>query len=134
VYAASRLIYRHGTRADGLLRDHGSDESATLVCHTEPVTEAELRHAIRHEHVHDLSDLRRRVRLAAGPCQGLDCAAHAASILGEERGWSPAQIQDELRRFRASLWQHKAEALSAESWAQEELHASIAGWGLRAGG
>ncbi|MHB8573421.1 MAG: glycerol-3-phosphate dehydrogenase/oxidase [Candidatus Dormibacteria bacterium] len=131
--AASRLVYRHGTRAAQVLAS-AAEGARVLVCRTEPVTEAEIRHAARHEWVRDLSDLERRTRLAHGACQGLECAGWAASILGEELGWSASQVADETERFRRAAWERKVPGLTEASWAQEELNRAAWAPGLVAGG
>ena len=66
---------------------HILDEGGTsrILCRCEPVTEAELVYATRHEQVRTLADAFRRVGIAAGPCAGAACILRAAEVVGAER-------------------------------------------------
>jgi glycerol-3-phosphate dehydrogenase len=68
--------YRHGERAREIL---AADNPETgLICECEMVTAQEVKYALRHLHVTDIVDLRRRTRIGMGPCQGLLCAYRCA--------------------------------------------------------
>lgn len=118
---ANRLVSRHGARSAALLRDADPAERAAVLCECEPVTVAELRHSIRHEHVERLEDLYRRVRWSGGGCQGMRCCWEAARVLGEERGHSPGRIEEEVRDFLEARWQDRPTLMSGVGLAQEEL-------------
>jgi glycerol-3-phosphate dehydrogenase len=116
--AAIKLQSRHGSNADKVM-----DEGATsrLVCRCEPLTEAELIHAARHEQVRSLADAFRRVGLAAGPCAGAACVLRAAEVVGRELDWSASQRFDAVREFFRGAWLGRAPVLGHAGWAQEEM-------------
>jgi glycerol-3-phosphate dehydrogenase len=104
-HAATRLISRHGARAEAVLGDGGPRATVT-VCRTEPVLAGEIRYAVKVEGARTLQDVARRTNLALGPCGGVECALAAAVIAGESLGWSPAEVRaqaaDLLRARRKS--------------------------------
>jgi glycerol-3-phosphate dehydrogenase len=116
--AAVRLQTRQGCRAPRVFE--GRPERG-LVCRCEPVTVAELRHAVRSEQVRTLADAFRRVGLAAGPCAGALCVERAAEVVGRELGWSPGQRVQAAQEFRAGLWLGRAPVLDRWGWAEQEL-------------
>jgi glycerol-3-phosphate dehydrogenase len=119
---ASRLVYRHGARAAEILRLVREDPRLGLVlCRSEGILAAEVVHCVRHEKVRRLQDLRRRVRLAAGACGGLDCARVAAQLAGRELGWSPDQVRAELSDLLDVGWRERRPVLAGATVVQEEL-------------
>jgi glycerol-3-phosphate dehydrogenase len=116
--AAMRLQTRHGSNAGAVLQER---RSGRMICRCEPITEAELVHATRHEQVRSLADAFRRVGLAAGPCAGAACVIRAAGVIGTELGWSPAQRVDAAREFVRGAWLGRAPILTHSGWAQEEM-------------
>lgn len=116
--AVVKLQSRHGSNAEKVL-DEGT--TSRLLCRCEPVTEAELVYAARHEQVHSLADAFRRVGIAAGPCAGAACIIRSAEVLGRELGWSASQRFDAARDFVRGAWLGRAPVLSHSGWAQEEL-------------
>jgi glycerol-3-phosphate dehydrogenase len=116
--AAIKLQSRHGSNAAKVL-----DETRTsrLVCRCEPITEAELAFAARHEQVRTLVDAFRRVGFAAGPCAGAGCVLRAAEVIGRELGWSASQKFEAAREFVKGAWLGRAPVLGQIGWAQEEL-------------
>jgi glycerol-3-phosphate dehydrogenase len=120
-YALNRLAYRHGSRAPDILEAHGQDRELTAVCLCEPVLEAEIRWVIREEGARSLDDIRRRTRLAMGPCQGTRCIARAAEILQEELGLEHAEALAQMLDLLQERHRGKAPALAGASLAQEEL-------------
>ena len=91
------------------------------MCTCEPVIEAEIRYAIRNEFPHSLNDLRRRLRLGTGPCQGTFCTFKAAAILAEELELNGEDYQLEIMDFLAERWKGKRPPMRGEQLAQEEL-------------
>lgn len=91
-YAAARLISRHGSRAEPMLAD-GGKRGAVTVCTSEPVLACEVRYAVKVEGARTLHDVARRTNLAYGPCGGSECALAAAVIVGDELGWSAAEVR-----------------------------------------
>ena len=116
--AVVKLQSRHGSNAEKVL-----DEGATsrILCRCEPVTEAELTYAARHEQVLTLADAFRRVGVAGGPCAGAACILRSAEVLGRELGWSASQRFDAAREFVRGAWLGRAPVLGNAGWAQEEL-------------
>jgi len=126
--AVIKLQGRHGSNAEkvldeGAARGQGAQStmSSRILCRCEPVTEAELIYAARHEQVHTLADAFRRVGVAAGPCAGAGCILRAAEVVGRELGWSAMQRFDAAREFARGAWLGRAPVLPHAGWAQEEL-------------
>jgi glycerol-3-phosphate dehydrogenase len=125
--AATRLAFRHGTRARSVL-EAGDDAHARgrrIVCACEPVLDAELRHVARAEGLRKLSDCTLRVRLGVGACQGAGCAATAAGVLAEELGWDAARAVREVAEFAASRWRAVAPVLAGAQVGAMELHRHV---------
>jgi glycerol-3-phosphate dehydrogenase len=116
--AAMKLQTRHGSNAAAVLSE---SHDGRMVCRCEPITEAELVYATRHEQVRTLADAFRRVGLAAGPCAGAACVLRAAGVIGNELGWSASQRFDAAREFVRGAWLGRAPVLGHSGWAQEEL-------------
>jgi glycerol-3-phosphate dehydrogenase len=116
--AVVKLQSRHGSNAEKVLDEGGASR---ILCRCEPVTEAELVYAARHEQVRTLADAFRRVGIAAGPCAGAACILRAAEVVGRELGWSAAQRFDAAREFVQGAWLGRAPVLPHSGWAQEEL-------------
>ena len=114
-----KLQSRHGCRAESILDD---DRAGRVVCRCEPMLEAELAYAARHEQVRSMPDAFRRVGLAAGPCAGSACIVRASEIVGRELGWSTSQRMDAARDFIRGTWVGRAPVLDQAGWAQEELN------------
>ena len=125
-HTVERMRARRGTETTKILeltRDH--PEWKTTICTCEPVIEAELRYAIRETFPQTLNDLRRRVRLGTGPCQGTFCTFKAATILAEELELSGEDFQLEIIDFLAERWKGKRQSIRGEQIAQEELAQGI---------
>lgn len=113
-----KLQSRHGSNAAKVL-DAG--RTSRIVCRCEPITEAELVHAARHEQVRTLADAFRRVALAGGPCAGAACVLRASEVIGRELDWSASQRFEAAREFVRGEWLGRAPVLGQIGWAQEEL-------------
>ncbi len=116
--AVVKLQGRHGSNAEKVL-DEGRTQR--ILCRCEPVTEAELIYATRHEQVRTLADAFRRVGIAAGPCAGAACIIRAAEVVGRELDWSASQKLDAARDFVRGAWLGRAPVLAHSGWVQEEL-------------
>jgi glycerol-3-phosphate dehydrogenase len=113
--------------------DHGSHRLAAplarverevaygeLLCECELVTTAQVREAVA-AGVEELEDLRRRLRVGFGPCQGAFCVWRAAGVLCEERGDAePAGhpltgltrfLEERWRGQHATIWGDQARQL-----------------------
>lgn len=122
-HTAARLVCRHGARAEQVLEESSPyPYRISHVCECEPVTEAEIRYAIRHTFARTLDDLRRRVRLGTGPCQGFHCTSIAAGILGDERSESALQTHRQVLDFLEERWKGRVACLTGAQLRQEELH------------
>lgn len=119
---ANRLVGRHGDRAADLLRQADRGERHAVLCECEPVTVAELRHAVRHEAVGRLEDLYRRVRWSGGACLGMRCCWEAAQVMGQERGWTQRRVEDEVHDFLDARWRDRPAVMNGPALAQEELY------------
>ena len=125
-HTVERMRARRGTETAKILnltRDH--PEWKTTICICEPVIEAELRYAIRETFPQTLNDLRRRVRLGTGPCQGTFCTFKAATILAEELELSGEDFQLDILDYLAERWKGKRQSIRGEQIAQEELAQGI---------
>jgi glycerol-3-phosphate dehydrogenase len=116
--AAIKVQSRHGANAARVLDE---SKSSRIVCRCEPLAEAELTYAARHEQVRSLADAFRRVGLAGGPCVGAACVMRASEVVGRELGWSASQRFDAVREFVDEAWLGRAPVLGHAGWAQEEL-------------
>ena len=118
---ALALVWRRlGSLIHEVSRDAGPDDVAPI-CRAEALTPAEIRWAIRVEGCRTLEDLRRHAHLAAGGCDGLDCAVPAAHHAAELLGWTPAQTRLELASFLDRRWAERRPVLTGANLAQEEL-------------
>ncbi|HUY74087.1 MAG TPA: glycerol-3-phosphate dehydrogenase/oxidase [Candidatus Dormibacteraeota bacterium] len=116
--AAVKLQTRHGSNAGKVLEEGGTGR---LLCRCEPITEAELTFATRHEQVRSLADAFRRVGLAGGPCAGAACVMRAGEVIGHELGWSASQRFEAVREFVQGSWLGRAPVLGHAGWVQEEM-------------
>jgi glycerol-3-phosphate dehydrogenase len=124
--AAHRLVYRYGGRAYEVLELTREKSSfRNMICSCDPVTEAELRFAVRFEGARTLEDLKRRTRATLGPCQGMRCFLGAAQVLGEELGLKPKQIWEQVRLSQEKRWKEKVPVLRGIGVQQEELMAQL---------
>lgn len=89
-----------------------SGRYAQLLCECENVPYASVDRCVDDAGIRSLNDLRRRLRVGFGPCQGTFCGARLASLVAEAGG----QGHDELERF----------------WAERIKGASLTGWGANA--
>jgi glycerol-3-phosphate dehydrogenase len=122
LHTLERMRQRRGTQMREILEmTKERPEWKTTICACEPVLEAELRYAIKEEFPHTLNDLRRRVRLGTGPCQGTLCTYKAAAILADELGLEGEDFLVDILDFRSERWKGIRPVLRGEQLAQEEL-------------
>jgi glycerol-3-phosphate dehydrogenase len=122
MHALERLRVRRGTETIKILemtKEH--PEWKTTICTCEPIIEAEIRYSIRNEFPQTLNDLRRRLRLGTGPCQGTFCTYKAASILAEELDLHGDDFLVDILDFKAERWKGVRPSMRGEQLAQEEL-------------
>jgi glycerol-3-phosphate dehydrogenase len=87
-----------------------------LLCECELVTTGQVRQAVA-AGVDELEDLRRKLRVGFGPCQGAFCVWRAGAILEEERGGAAALtgltrfLEERWRGQRSTVWGGQARQL-----------------------
>jgi glycerol-3-phosphate dehydrogenase len=120
--AAGRMLYRHGSRvsviAEAIERE---PRRAEVVCACDPVTEAEVRHVVRHELAMTVSDVARRTRLGQGPCGGFRCAIRAGAIVADELDLSPAEGRAQALAFLARQAKKRAPVVGRRQAVEEAL-------------
>lgn len=99
---AGSAVYRHGDRANRMLRGNRLDSS--LVCECEAVTAGEVRYAVESLTVNNLTDLRRRTRVGMGTCQGELCACRAAGLLTRFKVTRADRSIVQLSQFLNERW------------------------------
>ncbi len=85
------------------IEQRGGDENA-LVCECEFVQRSQIEHVARERNTHDLSDIRRELRLGMGPCQGGFCTYRAAGVLHDSTHLPPDTTNTALRQFLEERW------------------------------
>ncbi|MHA2067896.1 MAG: glycerol-3-phosphate dehydrogenase C-terminal domain-containing protein, partial [Candidatus Thorarchaeota archaeon] len=121
-HAMERLRARRGTLMTEVLElVKEKPEWRTTICTCEPVIEAEIRYSIRNEFPQTLNDLRRRVRLGTGPCQGTFCTFKASAILTDELDLHGDDFIVDILDFRAERWKGIRPPMRGVQLAQEEL-------------
>jgi glycerol-3-phosphate dehydrogenase len=120
--AASRLLYRHGSRAERIVeRVRDNPLEASVVCPCEPVIEAEVRHVVRHEMAASVDDVARRTRLGLGACGGMRCAARCGQIVADECGMEPRDGARLALRFVVRQAKTRAVAMGPAQASAEAL-------------
>ena len=123
--AARRILYRQGSDASRVLEMMRAEpRTRAIVDPCEPVTDAELRVAMRHEIVRTLDDLKRRCRLGVGADGGARCAARAAQIFCEEKELPASDLPDVAAAFLQMRWQDRRGVLRGPMRISEELQQS----------
>lgn len=130
-YSVSRLVYRHGSRAERILDSVRAQPGlGALVCACEPVTAAEIRYVVEHEMARTLSDVRMRTRWSSGPCQGTNCLIAAGALLGALKAEGMGDVDangptEDASRFLKEWWWNRAAVLDGEQFKQEELFQAL---------
>ena len=83
------------------------------VCECESVDGAEVIELIRSCGIRHLHDLRRRLRIGFGPCQGTYCGSRVASFIAEQN--SDYRAEDDLGRF----WTERLKGTMRTAWGQQ---------------
>ncbi len=119
--SASRLVYRHGSRAREIAEEMRREpKQAEIVCACEPVRRAEIRRAVEREWAFDVDSVSRRTRLGLGSCGGMNCAARCGAIVAELTEQSPARGRRMASEFLARASKHRA-SIVRSSQARQEL-------------
>jgi glycerol-3-phosphate dehydrogenase len=116
-HPASRLPDSHHPASHW--RPAGSFESAETrdrrdsgLCECEAVSPSDLA-ALISEGGHGLHDLRRRLRIGFGPCQGTFCAGRVAGLLAEADPSFP--VEEALARF----WSERLKGMTRTAWGDQ---------------
>lgn len=121
-YSVARAVYRYGSEAAKVLALTREEPAlAAPVCPCEGTLGAELVYSVRHEQARHLVDLRRRCRLAMGPCQGSRCIAPAAALLARELRLSPDETRGEMLSLLGERWKGQRPVATGQGLAQAEL-------------
>jgi glycerol-3-phosphate dehydrogenase len=120
--AARRLVYRHGSRAEAIVRRiRENPRERAVVCACEPVVLAEVRHAIVREHARTVEDVARRTRLGLGACGGMRCAVQCGQVLERELGLRPGEGTRQARSFLLRQARMRVVAMGPAQARQEAL-------------
>src|SRR5579875_2673102 len=93
--------YRLGER---LARKEESLLDEQVICECELVSRSSLEHALSSSGSTNLDDIRRRLRLGMGPCQGGFCIYRAVGIMHAQGGTSAEQADASLLAFLQERW------------------------------
>lgn len=93
--------YRLGER---LARKEARLREQQTICECELVSREQLEHVLGESGSSDLDDIRRRLRLGMGPCQGGFCIYRAAGVMHGRGGLSAADANTALLRFLQERW------------------------------
>ncbi len=93
--------YQPGER---LARKEQHLQSAQIVCECELVTREQLEQALARDPGQSLDDLRRRLRLGMGPCQGGFCIFRAAGLLNARGAAGAVAASGALLAFLQERW------------------------------
>jgi glycerol-3-phosphate dehydrogenase len=100
------------TPAKSFERVEAAATRPTLICECELVSVSDVEEAIAHG-VNSLHDLRRRLRLGFGPCQGTFCAPRAAQLL--LRAGIDTDAEAELTDF----WAERLKGMVLTAWGKQ---------------
>lgn len=114
---------RHGSYARNI--DDRTIEDRALVCECEEVSVGEVKYAVECQHVDNLINLRRRVRVGMGTCQGQLCACRAACVLCALTGMSPEKSQADLAAFIDERWKGMRPVGWGDTLKEAQLTATI---------
>jgi len=117
----------HGNHqlAGPLARVEHDGAYGALLCECELVTTAQVRAAAA-DGIKELEDLRRKLRVGYGPCQGAFCVWRAAAILHEEQpGSSQEGPLAGMRRFLEERWRGQHTAVWGDQARQALLNQAI---------
>ncbi len=126
LYVLSRLYRRQGDNILKVLSLLDNDnQMRNVICACESILEAEVRYSIREEMAVTLNDLRRRLRLGMGQCQGSMCNFKALFILAEEKGYDYRTVMKFRNEFLENRWKGKKDVFKGNNIIQEEFSQNI---------
>jgi glycerol-3-phosphate dehydrogenase len=95
------VTYRLGER---LARKEAQLRDEQVICECELVSRDQLEQSLEHSGSTNLDDIRRRLRLGMGPCQGGFCIYRATGIMHAAGGLSAEQADASLQAFLEERW------------------------------
>jgi glycerol-3-phosphate dehydrogenase len=107
--------YRLGER---LARKEQRLRDEQVICECELVTREQLEQTLRRSGASNLDDIRRRLRLGMGPCQGGFCSYRAIGIMHSTDGLSAEQANASLLAFLQERWKGVAPILYGDQLRQ----------------
>lgn len=117
-------VYDSIQRRLAAIEARGGDENA-LVCECEYVRRTQVEHVALEKNTHDLSDIRRELRLGMGPCQGGFCTYRAGGVLHDLRHLPPSSTNEALRNFLDERWKGIKPVLWGDDLRQIKLDEEI---------
>jgi glycerol-3-phosphate dehydrogenase len=121
-HVVSKLAYLYGTKANDVLSLVAQNpEYKAEVCGCESIPEAAIRYSIRNEWARTLNDIRRRTRIAMGPCQGCSCIHKVAAVAADELKLPAESIMSDFRNLLQERWKGKRPLLLGKQLVQEEV-------------
>jgi glycerol-3-phosphate dehydrogenase len=121
-HVARKLAYLYGTKANDVLGLAQENPQYKMeVCNCESIPEAAIRYSIRNEWAKTLNDVRRRTRVAMGPCQGCSCIHKVAAVVADELKMSPELMMRDLGDLLQERWRGKKPLLLGQQLVQEEV-------------
>jgi glycerol-3-phosphate dehydrogenase len=112
---------RHYRLSERLARKEARLIDEQLVCDCELVRRERLTETVTANPHASLDDIRRRLRLGMGPCQGGFCIYRAAGIMHELGGLSAEQADDTLLEFLQERWKGSWPVLYGDQLRQARL-------------
>jgi glycerol-3-phosphate dehydrogenase len=104
-----------------LARKEAALTGEQVICECELVPLAKLRDALADSDTTILDDIRRRLRLAMGPCQGGFCIYRATGVMHELEHLSAAEANQSLRDFLQERWKDLWPVLYGDQLRQSRL-------------
>jgi len=126
LHVARRLAARHGALTPKVLEPtRRRPELKTQICTCDPITAAEAIYSLDQEMVSTLTDLRRRIWLGCGPCQGTFCSFRILPLLADRLRLPPEEAFTALLDFLQERWKGMKPVLRGAQLSQAELAQAI---------
>ncbi|MHA1783636.1 MAG: FAD-dependent oxidoreductase [Candidatus Helarchaeota archaeon] len=127
-HVTKRIAVRHGSITESILSKlNERQDLKSTICTCESATNLEMRYCIQNEHALHLDDLRRRLRIGSGPCQGTGCIFKAITVLNDELNYDIDESNVDLLDFLNERWKGIWPALRGEQLSEGELSQGIYG-------
>ncbi|MFC1670841.1 anaerobic glycerol-3-phosphate dehydrogenase subunit A [Spirochaetota bacterium] len=112
-------LYRHGHRVYNILKK--DKKNYRVICECEMVTEGEFEYALNNLNIQTITDLRRRIRIGMGPCQGALCSYRIAGLFQEFGKASSEESIILLQEFLEERWKGIKPVLWGDSLRESEF-------------